>query len=83
MPTDPPERLGQSCAATLRLARRDYVQALDALLRSGYWMDAAYVAERFVSVEELKTYVGRTRPSSATEEAQDPAARCRRPALWA
>ncbi len=56
---------------TLRLARREFTEALDALLRSGYWMDAAYVAERVLTVDELKAYVDRewlpgTEPS--TEE---------------
>jgi LysM repeat protein len=41
----------------LHLARREYAEALDALLRSGYWMDAAYVAERVLTTEELKKYV--------------------------
>ena len=27
----------------LRLVRREYVEALDALLRSGYWMDAVRI----------------------------------------
>src|SRR5262245_18541146 len=44
----------------LRLARREYTQALAALLRSGFWMDAAYVAERVLTADELKTYVDRT-----------------------
>ncbi len=44
---------------TLRLARREFTEALDALLRSGYWMDAAYVAERVLTVDELKAYVDR------------------------
>ena len=43
----------------LHLARREYVEALDALLRSGYWMDAAYVAERVLTTDELKKYVDR------------------------
>lgn len=47
----------------LRLARREYAEALDALLRSGYWMDAAYVAERVLTTEELKTYVDRNWPA--------------------
>jgi hypothetical protein len=46
----------------LHLARREYTEALDALLRSGYWMDAAYVAERVLTKEELKTYVDRNWP---------------------
>ncbi|HTV40705.1 MAG TPA: hypothetical protein VMF08_09025 [Candidatus Sulfotelmatobacter sp.] len=39
------------------LSQRDYVESLDALLRSGFWMDAAYVAERILTVDELKAYV--------------------------
>ena len=46
----------------LHLARREYAEALDALLRSGYWMDAAYVAERVLTTEELKAYVDRNWP---------------------
>jgi hypothetical protein len=43
----------------VRLSRRQFVEALDALLRAGYWVDAAYVAERVLTLEELKTYVDR------------------------
>lgn len=46
----------------LHLSRREYVQSLDALLRAGFWMDAAYVAERVLTVDELKTYVDRHWP---------------------
>jgi hypothetical protein len=42
-----------------RLARREYVEALDALLRAKFWADAAYVAERVLTLDELKTYVDR------------------------
>jgi hypothetical protein len=49
----------------LRLARREYAEALDALLRSGFWMDAAYVAERVLTVDELKNYVDRNWPAAA------------------
>lgn len=57
----------------LHLARREYVEALDALLRSGYyWMDAAYVAERVLTTDELKTYVDRDWPPvSAAERASE------------
>ena len=41
----------------LRLARRDYAEALEALMRGGFWPDAAYVAERVLTLEELKTFV--------------------------
>ncbi len=41
----------------LHLTRCDYVDALDCFLRGGFWMDAAYVAERVLTVEELRSYV--------------------------
>lgn len=47
----------------LRLARREYAESLDALLRSGFWMDAAYVAERVLTLDELKSYVDRNWPA--------------------
>lgn len=56
----------------LRLARRQFAEALDALLHSGsFWMDAAYVAERVLTVDELKTYVDRNWPA-ATPQPQVP-----------
>jgi LysM domain. len=39
------------------LGRGQYVQALDEFLRAEFWEDAAYVAERILSVDELKWYV--------------------------
>ncbi len=52
----------------LRLARREYVQSLDALLNAGFWMDAAYVAERVLTADELKTYVDGYWPSVPPEQ---------------
>lgn len=43
--------------AILSMARGNYVDALDLLLRNGYWFDAAYVAERVLTTGELKVYV--------------------------
>lgn len=43
--------------AQLRLARRDYTDALRLLLRGHYWEDAAYVAERVLSTDELLAFV--------------------------
>jgi len=43
----------------LRMARRDYTEALNCFLRGGFWADAAYVAERVLTVEELKAYIDR------------------------
>ena len=46
----------------LHLAHGDYTEALDTLLNSGHWIDAAYVAERVLTVDELKAYVDRHWP---------------------
>lgn len=46
----------------LHLARRQYIEALDVLLQGGYWEDAAYVAERVLTPDELKDYVDTTWP---------------------
>jgi hypothetical protein len=51
----------------LRLARREYTEALDALLRSGFWMDASYVAERVLTLPELTAYVDAQWPLPAEE----------------
>jgi hypothetical protein len=44
----------------LRLARREYTEGLDALLRAGFWDDAAYVAERVLTLDELRNFVDRS-----------------------
>ena len=48
----------------LSLSRGEFPQALDALLRANFWEDAAYVAERVLTVEELKAYVDREWPAT-------------------
>ena len=56
----------------LRLSRKEFTQSLDALLNSGFWMDAAYVAERVLTVDELKGYVDSYWPPvSASQEAEE------------
>jgi tetratricopeptide (TPR) repeat protein len=42
--------------AILSMGRGQYVDALDLLLRHDYWTDAAYVAERVLTVDELARY---------------------------
>jgi hypothetical protein len=51
--------------AVANLARRRYVETLDSFMHSSpaYWMDAAYVAERVLTLEELKSYVDREVPA--------------------
>jgi tetratricopeptide (TPR) repeat protein len=55
----------------LHVALRDYVAALDCFLRARFWMDAAYVAERVLTVEELKGYVDAHWPEVSTEDSDD------------
>lgn len=46
------------------LSRGDHAQALNALLRSGFWRDAAYVAERVMTPDELLAFVQRVYPQA-------------------
>jgi hypothetical protein len=59
----------------LHLARGDFVQALDILLQGHLWLDAAYVAERVVTADELKAYIDRL--SDSTTLAQEDIAKLR------
>ncbi len=56
----------------VKLSRREYTEALDCLLRAGFRIDAAYVAERVLTLEELKSYVDRSWPeTNAVEKDED------------
>ncbi|WP_311971006.1 hypothetical protein [Pseudomonas baltica] len=50
--------------AVLSLSRGDYLQALDQFYKSGYAEDLYYVAERVLTLEELKAYVDEHVPAS-------------------
>lgn len=52
-------------SGVLHLTRGEFVQALDALLRAGYWQDAAYVAERVLTLHELRVYVDSRWPAAS------------------
>ena len=54
----------------LRFARQQYVGALDALLKGGFWEDSAYVAERVLTADELKTYIDHTWPTALQSRPQ-------------
>ncbi|WP_454254467.1 hypothetical protein [Pseudomonas sp. Marseille-Q8238] len=63
----------QGESAILAMERGDYLDAFDLLYRSGetYWQDAAEVAERVLSTDELKAYVDEhvtAIPTKADEE---------------
>jgi hypothetical protein len=55
----------------LQLARRDYIQSLDLLLRGGFWTDAAYVADHVLTTDELKNYVDDAWPAIASSDGDD------------
>lgn len=57
--------------AVVRLTQKDYVPALDLFLTSGYWTDSAYVAERVLTVDELKAYVDK-QPKAAPPKDWEP-----------
>jgi hypothetical protein len=56
--------------AILQITRREYIEALDILLRHGFERDAAYVAERILTLEELKGYVDRNFPKEIPQPAE-------------
>jgi len=60
-------------SAILALQRGDYLQAFDQLYRSKgiYWFDAATVAERVLTLEELKHYVDTQVPAPPPLSQQD------------
>ncbi len=55
----------------LRLARGDFVQALDVLFKGKLWEDAAFVAERVLTTNELKQYVDGLPPAEKAKEGED------------
>jgi hypothetical protein len=55
----------------LRLARGDFVQALDVLLKGQLWEDAAFVAERVLTTTELKQYVDALPNTEPSKEGED------------
>ena len=55
----------------LLLHRGEFIQSLDTLLNAGYWMDAAYVAERVLTIKELKEYVDQHWPAKEEPNVED------------
>jgi hypothetical protein len=64
-----PRLEGEQGAA--QLAKGDYTGALFALLDGGYWTDAAYVAERVLSTDELRKYVDKAWPPALAAHRPD------------
>jgi tetratricopeptide (TPR) repeat protein len=55
----------------VQLQRKDFVASLDCLIRGGFWMDAAYVAERVLTTDELKRYVDKNWPKPPMTKKSD------------
>lgn len=64
----PARRMVLAESGVLHLTRGEFVQALDALLRAGYWTDAAYVAERVLTLPELRSYVDAHWPEDSSRK---------------
>ncbi len=76
-----PRAAGELGAA--RLAKGEYTAALDDLLRGGWWTDAAYVAERVLTVDELRAYVDKTWSADlAARYKPDPRHNVDEPGAW-
>jgi tetratricopeptide (TPR) repeat protein len=58
--------------AAVQLTQGDYAGALDRFLRAGYWLDAAWLAERVLSTDELKTYVDMSWPADRVDGYEPP-----------
>lgn len=61
-------RLAGEAGAVL-LHQEKFVDALDRLLAGGYWVDAAYVAERVLTEQELTAYVDAHLPAELAGQA--------------
>jgi hypothetical protein len=55
----------------LQLARGDFVQALDVLFKGQLWEDAAFVAERVLTANELKEYIDALPKTESPKEGED------------
>jgi hypothetical protein len=55
----------------LRLARGDFVQALDTFMKGHLWNDAAFVAERVLTTNELKQYVDALPETEPPKDGED------------
>lgn len=49
---------------TILVEQRDFLEALNTFIEASSWLDAAFVAERLLSIESLKRYVDANCPAS-------------------
>ena len=55
-------------SAALLTTQGKYTEALDRFLKSGFWVDAAHLAEQVLTVDELKAYVDANWPASLIKD---------------
>jgi len=79
MTVDPRAARMRGELGVLYLARRQYVEGLDVLLGGGHWLDAAYVAERVLTPQEVKEYVDRVWPGTRPDVEKGPGGKESRP----
>jgi tetratricopeptide (TPR) repeat protein len=69
-PYDSPYKV-YSELGSLYVSQKMYLQAIEALMRGGNWIDTAYLAERVLTPEELQSYVDENWPASMIEPVDD------------
>jgi hypothetical protein len=63
--------LASSESAVILTTQGKYVDAIDRFVKSGFWVDAAHLAEQVLTVDELKAYVDAHWPASLIKEKPD------------
>src|SRR6185436_9913702 len=61
-------KLATAESAALLTTQGQYTEALDRFLQSGFWVDAAHLAERVLTVDELKAYVDSHWPADLVKD---------------
>jgi hypothetical protein len=68
-PGEPEIKIIRGELGSLYISQRQYIESLDSLIRGGFWEDAAYVAERILTIDELKAYIDQTWDKVSEEDA--------------
>lgn len=63
--------LARGESAVLLTSQGKYVDALDRFVKSGFWVDAAHIAEQVLTVDELKAYVDAHWPARLIDDMPD------------
>lgn len=63
-----PKSAARADHAVILLGQAKFPEALEAFLEAGHWQDAAYVAERVLTLDELKAWVDRHYPKPPIRE---------------